>query len=98
MEKRTPIQKSIVRHELKKIDKKWAGRKVEGPAHHKALEHAKDSGHYVSPQGVRYLSKAEQKEKTKNWPKANPKGSVAWPKTDEQKREHQARFHRAWND
>ena len=38
MEKRTPIQKSIVRHGLKMIDKKWAGRKVKGPAHEKALE------------------------------------------------------------
>ena len=63
----------------------------------KALKHAKDSGHYVSPNGVRYLSKKEQREKTKDWPKAN-KGSVAWPKTDKQKREHQQRFHRAWND
>ncbi len=24
-------------------------------------------------------------------------GSVAWPKTDEQKREHQRRFKKAWN-
>ena len=58
----------------------------------------KDSGHYVSPQGVRYLSRKESAEKTKHWPRANPEGSVAWPKTDEQKRAHQARFGRAWND
>jgi hypothetical protein len=68
----------------------------------KALERAKqprkDSGHYVSPQGVRYLSKKESAEKTKNWPKAVKGGSVAWPETDEQKREHQRRFKRAWND
>lgn len=37
MEKRTPIQKSIVRHKLKEIDKKWAGRKIKGPAHEKVL-------------------------------------------------------------
>lgn len=28
MDKRTPTQKSIVRHKLKEIDKKWAGAKV----------------------------------------------------------------------
>jgi hypothetical protein len=40
MEKRTPTQKSIVRHGLKMIDKKWEGRKVTPPAHQKALTNA----------------------------------------------------------
>lgn len=64
----------------------------------KALQKKKDSGTYVSPNGVRYLSKKEQKEKTKNWNKSDGKGSVTSPKTDEQKREHQRRFKRAWNE
>lgn len=65
-------------------------------AKHKALN--KESGHYVSPQGVRYLSKKEQKEKTKNWPKSNGKSTVAFPTTGEHKREHQSRFGRAHNE
>lgn len=28
MEKRTPIEKSIVRHKLKDIDKKWRGKAI----------------------------------------------------------------------
>ena len=28
MEKRTPVEKSIVRHKLKEIDKKWDSRKI----------------------------------------------------------------------
>ena len=39
MEKRTPTQKSIVRHGLKMIDKKWAGCKVTAPE--KALKKVK---------------------------------------------------------
>ena len=41
MEKRNPIQKSIVRHELKKIDAKFP--KVAGPAKHKALSHMSEN-------------------------------------------------------
>jgi hypothetical protein len=76
--------------------KEWF--KKHGAPKHKALQKKKDSGHYVSPQGVRYLSKAEQKAKMKDWPNAKPKGSVEWPKTAEQKRQHQHKFKRAWND
>ncbi len=69
---------------------------------HKALNNKKqphkDSGSYVSPNGVRYLSKKEQKEKTKGWNKGKGGGTVAFPKTDKQKKEHQNRFGRAWND
>lgn len=46
----------------------------------------------------RKLTLKEQREKTKDWPKAVKGGSVAWPETAEQKREHQRRFGRAWND
>lgn len=58
---------------------------------HKALEKFTKSG-------IRILSKAEQKAKMKDWPKAVTGGSVAWPETEEQKRKYQHRFKRAWND
>lgn len=41
MEKRTPIQKSILRHGLKEIDKKFNKGKVALPSRAKALEKAK---------------------------------------------------------
>ena len=45
------IKKSIRRHALKQIDKKWAGKKVEGPAHHKALEKSKHISHSFKTYG-----------------------------------------------
>lgn len=38
MEKRTPIQKSIIRHGLKEIDRKYNAHKVSLPSHAKALD------------------------------------------------------------
>jgi hypothetical protein len=42
MEKRTPIQKSIVRHSLKEIDR-HPFKKIHGPSHEKALNKMSDS-------------------------------------------------------
>lgn len=61
----------------------------------------KHSGKYVSPQGVRYLSKAEQKEKTKDWPKAEhgkDYSMKAQMGRHQENREFQRRTGRAWND
>lgn len=67
----------------------------------KALSKFKESGHYFSPQGVRYLNKTEQKEKTKDWPKAvkgREYGMKAQMKKHKENREFQRRTGRAWND
>lgn len=48
----------------------------------KAIKVKKDSGHYVSPNGVRYLSKAEQKAKTKSWPSYNKEAHEKAHKAD----------------
>ena len=61
-------------------------------AKHKALLKSINAG------TGRLLSKAEQRLKTKDWPKAKKGGSVAWPETHKQKSEHQKQFGRAWND
>jgi len=68
----------------------------------------KDSGHYVSPNGVRYLSRKEQKEKMKGWNKVAVShgtkdsrfkaGTFGSDTTEKEKRDHQDRFGRAWND
>lgn len=67
----------------------------------KALQKLKDSGKYISPQGIRYLSKKEQKEKTKDWPKAihgRKYGMKAQMERHEENREFQRKHGRAWND
>lgn len=88
--------KSIKQMISQPASKHWFARQklteeARGKGHHKALEK-------FTANGVRLLSKAEQKEKTKHWPKATKGGSVAWPETEEQKRAYQHKFKRAWND
>jgi len=61
---------------------------------HKALESKIKS---VNAGTGRRLTLAEQKLKTKDWPKSHG-SSVAWPTTEAHKREHQNTFKRAWND
>lgn len=52
---------------------------------------------YISKKGTKFLSSKEQHDKTKKWPTGG-KSTVAWPTTESHKKEHQARFKRAWNE
>lgn len=57
----------------------------------KALKEKKDG--YTDDKGIRHLSKKEQAEKTKNWPK-----STGHTDTDKEKREYQNKYKKAWNE
>lgn len=71
--------------------RKAKGMKRDSPKS-KALEKSK-----YTDKGVRILSKSEQAEKTKNWPKSSG-SSTAWPNTDKEKSNYQRRFGRASNE
>ncbi len=49
----------------------------------------------VTDKGVKYLSKTEQKDKTKGWPKAS---ESSFPTSNKEKDDYQRRYKRAWND
>lgn len=47
---------------------------------------------------VRYLTEAERKEKTKNWPKGTERSMKDQMSHTKENTEHQKRTGRAWND
>ena len=58
---------------------------------HKALEK-------FTANGIRILSKAEQREKMKSWPKAGSSKNITAKSSDAEKNAYQHKFKRAWND
>ncbi len=93
MEKKSSIIKSIIRHKLKEIDKKWASRKIEGPSKSKALESASGKIKLKQP---RRLTPEESREKTKHWPKGGE--ALGNMPSEEYRREHQRRTGRAYSE
>lgn len=64
---------------------------LKGDAKRKALHKKINAG------TGRHLTRAEQREKMKNWPKHHG-STISFPTTEAHKKEHQRRFGRAWND
>lgn len=74
----------------------------------KSIRRAKDKGRYISPKGVRYRSKAEQRKMLKSFPSSKVSRETKDPRfkagtfgsdtTEEEKREYQRKHRRAWNE